>query len=772
MVNNENIRPNTNNHIEEIDIKELIISILQKWYIFVIVGVISLIIAIYVILSSAPKYSTEGTILIRAQKDVMSMASSEFSMASDIFGGNKDVQDEIIILQSKAIMHQMILELDLQTQCLYEKRFGGMHELYRDEPINIIYPENFKQTLKGTFTIKINKKKNNSWKINIEHKNGTQKEKYKKTISDLSQSINTPWGQFVFIEQPQFIDENYPNYKLEYTIKSIKSRIEELNKEIIITLSNKKANAIKISIVGGNILKNESIINKIIELYEMDNFLDNQRSSMEIETFITQRINLLDNELQLIEKKVEEFRLNKNIANIHIQSQNAIEAARDYEKLLTEVDMEYTLMTFVEDYIKQSDLLDLIPSNTGITDNNLSNLIISYNYEVMEYLRLTRSTNENNPYISQLKKKILLSRENILQTITNMKEGTMLRREDIVRRNKEVNTIINNVPTLEREYIEVAREQEIKRNLYLFLLQKREENQLAMSSAKHAGKIIDRAYTSEKPVSPQKKMILFVAFFFTIVISLFYIYIETFFKTTIQSKKQLEKITKLPIIGMVPQCLDSQNIEITKDKNNNIAIEAFRTIRTNIQLYTKNDTSKRAILVTSTQKDEGKSFIALNLALSFASLKRKTILVEMNIRQPILNNYLNSHSSIGISEYLNEDKINVSDIIQKYTNNQYLDIIPSYNIPENPTELLNSNKLNTLFEELYNKYEYIIIDTAPIGIVSDTLLLEHLASTTLFICRKNITQTHQIEELNKLTKKQLLNNVSIIFNGIKENEII
>lgn len=756
--------------IEELDFKELALTILRKWYIFVIIGIFALIGAIYSILSTAPQYSTEGTIIIQQKDDALSVAMKQFSLASFLFNSDKKVDDEIIILRSKNISQQMVETLDLQVNSYYKKRLGTEIELYKNEPIEVVYPQDFKKKTKGSFTIEIVKKNNNKWIFNFTQKLGYKKIKQKHILTDLSTPINTQWGTFSFIEHPEFIDNDYPEYNLKYRILPLKNSVEQYNTLLNISLSNKKANAITISIIGGNIVKNETIVNTIIDLYQQFNFEQKLNSTIQLESFISERIDIINKDLQVIEKKIEEFRVNNNLADLTLQAESALESSREYNKLLTEVDMEFTVMSFIEKFLRESDELELIPTNTGIIDEVLSNLIITHNNDVIEYLRLTRSNSDNNPDTNQLKDKIYLSRKNILQTITNMKEGAALRREDIIRKSDEIDQQINNVPSIEREYIAITREQEIKHELYLFLLQKKEETQFAMSSTDAPEMIVDRAYTFESAVAPDSKFTLLVAIIITLILGLGYVYIESLFDSNILNKKQITKHVSAPIIGTIPNIDNLNETEIIGNSTYENITDAFRSIRTNILLANKHNPDNKILLITSTTNKDGKSFIALNLALSFASSRKRTILVGLDMRQSSLNEYLSLNNTIGMSEFLT-DEHPIQNLIHKHPNNQYLDIITSGAIPQNPSELLIHDKINTLFAELRKQYDYIIVDSTPINSTSDTLLLDNYADSVLFVCKRDLTKKSQIKKLNDLIENKLLNNVSIIFNKIKKSNI-
>ncbi len=768
--NNQNTTNGQNTAIEEIDVKELIFKILRKWYVFIITGVLCLAFAIYYIFSTPPEYSTTGTLLIRSDNKLgASMMGDEFSMASDLMNVGKVVDDEMIILKSKTIMKQMVEELMLQTNTFYKKRLGGYYQLYNNEPLIVIFPDEYKQNLRGSLTIEVKKNSKNIWKFKFIHKLGYNKTKFKGELTDLTHSLETPWGKFSFIEDTTKIDPDYPNYELKYVTAPVKSRIEGYNTLINIALSNKKANAINLTLEGGNIKKNEAIINKIIELYNRDALSDKNKTAYQMSKFIDERIDVVSKELVIIENEVEQYRIKEGLANLSAQAQITLESSKQYEQLLTTIDMEYNLMTFVENHILNSDLLDLIPSNTGINDPVLSSLIVDYNNKVMEYLRLTRSTNENNPFISQLKDKILMTRQNILQTITNIKEGTEIRRRDIIERNETLADNLSSVPTIEKEYVEIAREQGIKRNLYLFLLRKREDIQLSLASNINTSKIVDVAYTSEIPIAPNKKIILLLAIFMAGVIGLVYIYIDSLINNKVENKKMLRNLTNLPIIASIPLVKQKQSNIVMQSGNNSIVAEAFRALRTNIK-FTFTKPTDKVIIVTSSHAGEGKSFVSTNLALSLAMIDKKVALLGLDIRIPRLAEYLSLKTTPGITDYLSEPAYTPEDIKQVYPQNKNLNVFVAGSIPPNPSELLSNPRLNALFEYLREQYDYIIVDSAPVGLTSDTIQLAQFSDAIVYICRQKVTQQHYIHNLNSLIAEDHLRNVSLVLNGTSGGE--
>ena len=754
--------PNKQISIEEIDFKKVLIRILKKWYIFAIVGIIAIAFSTYKILSTSPTYLTEASIIIPTQDDALASTMKQFSLASHLLSSKKEVNDEIVILKSKNILQDLIEILDLQTTSTYTKRFGKQIELYKNEPIAITLPENFKQNIINTYTIDIKKQKQNKWDITITQKVGLFKIKHKSTLTTLDTPVKTQWGEFCFTEQNNFIDPQYPNYEVHYTIHPQKSSVQRYNSKISISLSSKKANAINIEIIGGNIQKNEIIVNTLIELYQQFCFDQKLQNTSKLESFLTDRINVFDQELKILEEKIENFRIDHNLTDILLESENSLTASLEYSKLLTEVDMELSVLAFIDTFLKETNELELIPTNTFETNETLSQLIITHNTNVQEYLKLTQTSTENNPYTIQLKKQILLSRKNILQTISNMKKGAEQKRSSINSKYTEINNKISNIPSIEKELLSMEREKEIKQKIYLFLLQKKEETQFVMTSSNSTGLIIDKAYTFANSITPNTKQTLCFAIIITILMSLCYIYIEYVLTKKICNKDQIKDLTTINIIGEITSPEQNNELEFINKSNNEKEINSFRTIRTALQLINKEKAKNQTILITSTTNDSCNNYIAINLALSYANLKKKTILINLNLHNPTKYEYLDNTK--GISEYLWDDECQLTEIIQNHYQNQYLSLISSGCKIENPTEALSSDKLITLMDFLRNNFEYIIVDTTPITKETpDTLLLGSLANTTLFICKKKSTQKSDIKALNKFINDKLLNNVHIVF---------
>ena len=746
-----NTKSTQNLNIEEINLTESLLFILKKWYVFVILGILFITFAIYKILSTPPQFKTTGTILIRPEQKIPNiMEGLNMNFAADFFNVGTSTDDEMVIFKSKTILSQLVENLDLQTCSFYQKRLGGYHQLYKNEPIIVVFPENYKKNINHLLQIDIEKTKNSTWKIKFKHKSGYTVTKYKITTSNLMQPIETPWGSFGFIEDKTKIDPEYPNYKLRFITVPKKSRIDEYSELITLTLSNKKSNAIDINIESDNIAKNEAIINTIIDLYNQNNTEYNKQTHLKSLKVIEERLSVVKYELESINQKVEEYKVKNQLANIPTQAELIIKTSSAFEQEIIKIETNYALVAFIENHITNSDTLDLIP-NTDIDNGTLVDLITEYNQHIIEYKRLTRSTNEDNPFVAQLKNQIQLTRENILQSIKNIKEGIDIYKQDYLKQNNKIKQQISSIPLIEREYIMLESERNIKQTIYLFLLQQYEAIQTQLLSQSNSNRIINYAYTPYIIISPRKYESIFIAIFMTILCGLIYVFTEQTLNTKIRDKKQISQLTKNNIIASLPK---SKQDEIITLNSNNPLCQAYRSLRTQLIF------NHKTILITNSNSEENNMSIALNIALSLTCINKKVAFIDT---------YNNHNYEIGtniLDNTYNQINYNIS-----YKNNKYLDIYPINSTNTNLSDLIILDNFNNFIKDLQNKYDFIIINSTPIE--SDSfLVLNRLTDISLFICSKNITKEKHIKYLTNLENNNKLNNISIIMNGVSEKEIL
>ena len=756
-----NINNSTNNktttYNELINLREIIIKYLRKWYWFVISVFVCFLIAFLYIKITIPTYQVQSTILLRQDESSMGFSEMAILESMGMGGTSKEVEDEIQVLKSKTIMMNVIQHLGIQTEYLQKK---GLRQIdtYPEILLELITPVGFNDTLTNTVVLEI-KAVSAGYKINFEA--GKIKSKY--ILKDINETINTPFGALKLKAGKDFDKED------EYTIKTfpIRSITESYSKDIKIAAVSKKSNAISISTVAGNVTKARDVINKLVELYNLDAVVDKNMIASNTKKFVDERLVLIENELQSVEQNVENYKKDNQLTNISSEASLFLQSSSEYNKKLAEVETQLNLVSYIESHVKDSkNIYSLIPANLGIQDNSLLSLISNYNNVLLERLRLMRTTNDENPVITQMEQQIKIVRSSIIASIASVKDGLKIAKMDILGKENQFNSKIKKVPTQERQYIEIKRQQEIKQNLYLFLLQKREENALTLASAIPTAKTLDAAYSSVIPVAPKMMIVFAVTLLLGLFIPVGIIYVLELMNNKITNKKELLRLVKVPYLGSIGISKSQDRVVVREGKTTPI-VEMFRMIRTNLQ-FMIGGTKSPVILVTSSVGGEGKSFTAINLASSFALLNKKVVLIGLDIRKPMLGDYMHIEKNKGVSLYLSNPDYKLSDIIIPSGIHSLLKVIPAGPIPPNPAELIMSDRLEELIAELKKEYDYIIIDSAPVGIVSDTFLINRVIDLSIYVSRQNYTPREMTEIINDIHNNNKLNNMGLVLNGVEE----
>ena len=405
----------------------------------------------------------------------------------------------------------------------------------------------------------------------------------------------------------------------------------------------------------------------------------------------------------------------------------------------------------------------LMPFNSGLSDKSSIEAIQSYNELILKRLKLLQTAKPNSPTIKLIEQQIDANRENVQNTISNMKSGIEIALKDLHAQEKTFISRIKNMPTQEREFINIKRQQLIKEELYLFLLQKKEENAITLAVATPKGQIVDKAYNINKPVGATRLMLLSFSILIGLLLPIIYLYLRNIFKTKFGTRSELEALTDIPILGEICTNDTNENI-VVKDGSTSPISELFRLLRSNIQ-FILNGKDEKVILVTSSTSGEGKSFISSNFAKTLALSRKKVILIGMDIRNPRLGDYLKLQNKYGLTNYLATNTITIPEIIVPKVLHDNMDIILAGPIPPNPAELLSSEKLKGLIDELKQTYDYIILDTAPVGLISDTFNFAYISDMTIYVCRANYTTKDNIRYANTLVQNNRLKKMSFVINA-------
>lgn len=746
----------TNNEI--INLKELFLKYLKKWRWFVVSVAVCFVVAAYYILSTNNSFLVETSVLIRSEDDRNRFSEMAIIQSMGLGDIKKDVEDEMNILGSKTLISNVIRDLDISTEYFVKSRLKYI-DTYPDIPLKLTVT-NSKDTLQNQYLELTVSGSENNYTVKVQL--GEIKETY--LVKDLSKAFKTIGGDIKLTPGKSF------NKLLTYKIKSypLSSLTNAYSKSISINTINKKTNAVRISLTSSNPLKAQAVLNKLVELYNLDAVIDKNIIASNTKEFVEKRLELLKSELLDVEIGVETYKKQNNMTDLSSQAELFMRTTGEYNKELSKIETQLNLIEYIDKHVKDNEnKYSLIPANLGIQDGPLQSLIQNYNEALLQRLKVSRTSNNMNPLISQLEEQIGALRGSIIASLSSVKDGLKISKRELKLKENQFTGKIKQIPTQEREYIDIKRQQEIKNDLYVFLLQKREENALTLASTVPSAKTLDKAFVNEVPVGPKKPVIMLIALVIGLLIPIAVIYIIDLFDQTIKNKKELQRLTKVPFVGSISNFKNPEYMVVGEGKSTPIA-EMFRLIRTNLQFMLSGKPS-HVILITSTGSGEGKSFTAMNLAMSFALTNKKVILLGLDIRKPKLGEYLKINSASGITHYLSNDNLQANEIIIRSVMHNNLDVILAGPVPPNPTELLMCYRLDELIEELREKYDYIIVDSAPLGIVSDTYLLNRFSDNTLYICRQDYTPREATELINEVYQKGNLNGMGIILNGVDKD---
>lgn len=739
---------------DAINVRDLLFRYLNKWYWFVFAVLISLTLTWFFLKTQNEKYTIQTTIMLRNESRNGGVNDQKMMMESmGLFNGSKALDDEIQVISSHKLVRQAVDTLNLYVE-YYKKDKWKYVEQYNNTPFRLVIPAHFSDTLKYAVEIKLNLATKT-----VIFKSKRLKETYE--LNDLQQPFQTPVGQLSFVKtgliptEGKYLLKVRPTRELEddYTTRI---QANSVNKQVM--------NVIRISMVEANIKKAQDLLDKIVELYNLDAIVDKNLVATNTANFLRNQLNSIKQELSNVESNVEQYKKTNSITDISSEAAIYLESSSEYNKKLVELETQMRLIQYVENYLKNNkNQYSLIPTNIGIDDKGLVDVIQGYNLAVLERMKLVRSSNKINPALVDLEEQINAMRTNILSTLSSVKGGLAISKNDVVKKEGEFKSRIKAVPTQERQFLEIKRQQEITQNLYVFLYQKQIENALKLASTASAARTIDKAYASLTPVAPKKGIALLVGLILGLLIPFLIIYLRDLINNKIEDPKEFKKAINAPYLGNVCISRETERVVVQEGKVTPI-VEMFRLIRTNLQFMTASKKSP-AILVTSTISGEGKSFISINIAMSFALMKKKVVLVGMDIRNPMLGEYLHIPKTIGLTVYLSDDSYMLKDILVPSGFHKYLDVIPAGPVPPNPSELLMTTRLEDLIKKLKEDYDYIIIDSAPIGIVSDTYLLNRIVDNSIFVARQDYSSQESIHLINEIYSENKLNDMGVILNG-------
>ena len=758
---------------ENIDVKELLFKYLIHWPWFV-GAVVACLIAAWVYLHiSTPVYNISARVLIKDDKKGggAGMLSGLESLGLDgMISSSQNIDNEIEVLRSKTIAKEVVEDLGLYISYVDEDEFPSKN-MYKTSPVQVSLTPQEADLLDKPMVVKMALQPQGS--INVNVKIGD--DEYQKHFEKLPAVFPTNKGTLAFF---QTLDSILPSKKSSKEIVGVERTVRNItaviNKPLAVAKgycgsmtiepTSKTTSVAVISLKNSNVQRGKDFINKLLEMYNINTNNDKNEVAQKTAEFINERISIISKELGSTEKDLESFKRGAGITDLTSDAQIALTGSAEYEKKRVENQTQINLLQDLQKYM-QNEGYEVLPSNIGLQDVNLAAAINRYNEVLVERKRLLRTSTENNPTIINLDTSISAMKENVQVSLDRVLRGLFITKADLDREASRYSRRISEAPGQEREFVSIARQQEIKAGLYLMLLQKREENAITLAATANNAKIIDDAIADDAPVSPKGKMIYLVALVLGVGIPVGVIYLLELTKFKIEGRSDVEKLTNVPIVGDIPLTDEKQGAIAVFENQNNLMSETFRNIRTNLQFMLEND--KKVILVTSTVSGEGKSFISANLAISLSLLGKKVIIVGLDIRKPGLNKVFNiPRKEVGITQYLANPEKNLMDLVQPSDVSKNLYILPGGTVPPNPTELLARDGLDKAIETLKKSFDYVILDTAPVGMVTDTLLIGRVADLSVYVCRADYTHKNEYTLINELAENNKLPKLCTVINGL------
>lgn len=755
---------------KRVDYKAIFFEYLLYWP--VIVGVlVCFIVGAYIYLRYCePVYSVSSTVLIK-QADHSKSGSSAFASSIQDFGSfsvANDFENELEILQSYTLIKKVVTTLGLYIDYAEDGGFGYDPVMYQTSPIQVWMAPEEADRLPSALQIQMECLPQGKVNAALHYQIGKETCSLEKSFDKLPAVFITPVGTLNLSWRTDSVSKrlNSP-LSLSATIESPSVAADKYKMYLTAEPVGDFTSIVKLTCEDVSVRRGVDFLRMLVTQYNNEANEDKNQVATRTAQFIDERIRIINAELGSTESELAEYKQRAGLTDLSADAQLALQESSEYDKQRAENTNQLRLIAFLRSYIDDpKNRYEVIPANVGLADGALVNVIAQYNELLVERKRLLRSSNENNPMLINLDASIAVTRNTVLTTVENVEKGLQITRNSLDLQAGKYQSRINRAPQQERELISITRQQEIKANLYLMLLQKREENAITLAATANNGRIIEEPRRSGL-VAPNTLNIYFVALVLGLFFPIMGIYLVRLLRFKIESRVDVERITNVSVIGDVP-LVDNVKTDsvVIKENENGLMEEVFRNVRTNIQYMLQE--GQKVILFTSTVQGEGKSFNAANLAVSFAFMDRRTVVVGMDIRKPKLNHIFGLSGKLpGMTQFLaSPSSVDLLSLCQPTAVSPNLYVLPSGAVPPNPTELVARKSLEQAIDLLKQHFDYVILDTAPIGMVTDTRLIARVADLSMYVCRAGYTHKNDFELINELEQEKKLPNLCVLINGI------
>lgn len=768
--NNSEINQNNDNELQFL--KDFFLTSLSKWYWYVISVGVAIVLYLLYLLSTPPTFSRQAAVMITEDKNDMGISTSSQFADIALGGGNANVKNELIAFQSHDLMTEVVKRLGLDVTYrtparLYKKVMYGA-----SRPFTV---QLFDLTEMQSASLKLVQLDEHRLLLSelAMYVDGDQIKYDDEIVIKLGETTNTPLGRIKIDRTEYFAADSVCEKPVFITKSPVYMATEMCQERLQVSLQAKDASVINLQYNDEDIYRAEDVINTLIDVYNESRIIEKNRKATSTSEFITDRLAVIERELSSVDKDISAFKSENLIPDLQGVSAMYMDQVKKTNEQLVNLNMQLAMAHYIKEYMEQADNSALLPVNTGLESSSIEKQISEYNEAILKRNGLLAKSSAQNPLVIDIDQNIRSMRSAINTSIGNLVVSLNTQIENFEKEErKNVNKIAAN-PMQANYLLSVERQQKIKEALYLFLLQKREENELSQTFTPYNTRIITTPTGSMDPVAPRKMLLLLVALVLGAIVPAVVIYLKLLLNTTISSKKDIEWMT-IPYIGEVPlinyksnkasiRDLDDKRKVVVEAGSHSMINEAFRIIRTNLEFTMKRD-SGNVVMFTSSFPNSGKTFINKNLATSFAIKGKRIIVLDLDMRKGVLSTTCNL-TKPGISDYLAGRTDNLKEIIKHGVLHENVDIIPVGTIPPNPVELLSEEKMKALFETLKQEYDYIFIDCPPAGILADTDIINQYTDYTIYIIRIGNMDKQHLPEVERYYRENKFNNMTMILNG-------
>lgn len=738
---------------DSINLLDLFFYLLSKWKWFLLFAIIGVVAAYAWYSSSEFTYFKTATITI---KDPENKTYSAGLNRYDNLINKVNVTNEIYRFRSHKLMKEVVTRTHADVNYKQANRLRYL-ELYTQAPVTVSFPSDFAD---GGMSFDLTVKKDSLVRIAF-----GESKAYDVKLGDTLDVAGTQ----IIVTPTNYYGKSWYDKTLLIQKVPVGAAASYFVGRLGVRQESEEASILKLSIQDASPYRAAAVLNMLIQAYNEDVIREKNQVAINTADFINERLIIIENELGGVESDLEAFKRSNQILSMESESGSTMGDAQKYGADAIALETQISLAKYIQEYLNDpSKDRDLIPANTGLENPSVVSQIEQYNTIKLRRDKLIEEGSEQNPIVQELNNSLTAMKQSIVRSVDNMIVNLETRYKDAVSQQERARTRVLAIPQKERELLSIERQQQIKESLYLFLLNRREENALSQAMVDNNAQIINETSGSDRPIAPDRTKVLLLGLLLGLAAPAVWFLMKLFLDTRVQTRRDIKEAISVPFLGEIP--LDKEHMKrqgnpIVVTEGEHTQSEAFRILRTNMAFMKKKDQQMQVITFTSFNESAGKTFVSSNLAVSFAMAKKKTVVVDLDIRKGTLTGYLGGRHMTGVTNYLYDADVTVDDIIVKAEKYKGLDFIPAGSKAPNPAELLMDERLDQLIEELRKRYEFIVVDNVPVGIIADATVSNRIADLTVFVVRAGKMDRRQLPELQELYDEKTLANMAVVLNG-------